>query len=269
MSAVEHAQQHIENIKRRANESTKDFQARVNNAVTTIQDRAHDIGQRDDVQNVKHRLESAAHDAQQRGEEVRNVARERLEGGIETGKSLWARYKSFGRRQPVTTALLTIQGVLALIPVTVFLALSLVTGLTIAITGALIFASFLLFAGSILLFVLSFTALAGLFIFGWFLAGYLFLGWTTNVRDKGTLLEGTKSFLYSVDREVGASFTEAKQSATSWATSAKDRLHISHDGTHFPSVNEMKEKAEDTADQAYDKTKQAGQRVKQEASKAA
>lgn len=116
-------------------------------------------------------------------------------------RRLWERYIDFSHNSPAVSAFLTIQFLLAAVPLAVFLSFMLGTFLTVAFFSSLIIGSVLFFAGCALASVLFITGFIGLGVFSFVTTTYLTLKWFGAVRRTG-VRDGTQEFLFGVQRQV-------------------------------------------------------------------
>lgn len=142
------------------------------------------------------------------------------------GRQLWERYLDFSRESPAVSAFLTIQLLLAAIPLAIFATCIISTLLTVGFFAALIVGSVLFTTGCVLAFVLSITGAIGFGIFASVTSCYLALRWFTVVRRLG-VQRGTREFLFGVERQVKKEAVESKV----YALRAEDKLAEQFEGS--------------------------------------
>lgn len=116
-------------------------------------------------------------------------------------RRLWERYIDFSHNSPAVSAFLTIQFLLAAVPLAIFFSFMLGTFLTVAFFSSLILGTVLFFAGFALGSVLFITGFIGLGIFSFVTTAYLTLKWFRAIQRLG-VREGTREFLFGVQRRV-------------------------------------------------------------------
>lgn len=132
---------------------------------------------------------------------------------------LWERYLDFTHTSPVVSAFLTIQLLLAAVPVLVFAGFMTFTCMTVAFFASCVVGTIAFFAACVLVPVLMVASAVGFSLFATVVASYLALGWTRAVRRAG-LQTGTRQFLFGVERRVKREYDSGKV----YALRAEDRL---------------------------------------------
>lgn len=128
-------------------------------------------------------------------------------------RQYWEKYIDFAHASPAVSAFLTIQVLLAAVPVLLFLGFAAGTIVSILVGATLLIASIVFLAGCVLGSVLLFSFSFGVIIFANVAATYLALRWLASVRANG-LNAGTRQFVRNVETEahVRALKTEDKLS---------------------------------------------------------
>lgn len=127
----------------------------------------------------------------------------------ENAKLLWNQYYEFSSDSPVVSGFLTIQLLLAAIPLGIFASFMIGTIVTFTVIGAVVAGTIIFFAGCVLASVLLVTSTIGFGIFVWATSVYLSLKWFQSIRNFG-VKQGTRQFLFGVERQVKQELDEVQ-----------------------------------------------------------
>lgn len=135
------------------------------------------------------------------------------------GRRLWGQYLDFTNDSPAVSAFLTIQLLLAAIPLAIYASFVVGTIVTLTLIAATVAGTIIFFAGCVLASVLFVTSTIGAGLFLWIASVYLFFHWFQSVQRLG-LSEGSRKFLFGVERQVKHEVDEVKV----YALRAEDKV---------------------------------------------